>query len=469
MAERGEPLSDRELDVLNRLAAGESNKAIADGLSISPHTVKTHLRNIYTKLDVSTRTEAMTVALQQGVLSVALVADEPADEIIDGLPSGELLPGALGTANVPIAGERSPAVTDLPDTRPAVSHRWRNLSLGLILLFALVVAAFVFIQARGGQLSATPTAEPFTEQELGETRWVSSRPLPEARAGRAVVAVGLDVYVMGGETAEGVSDAVRVFDTRQRVWRRAAAKPTATAGTTAAELFGEIYVAGGRTAGGDYSAVVEAYSPSQNAWRRVAPLPRPLDGGLAVAEGGFLYVFGGRDSDGALDTAFVYDPGSDSWRPIAPLPAARADAAGGALLGRLYVLGGTDGAVAHDSCFVYAPPDDAWDECPAMLLPRAAAGATVLLNKLYVIGGTQPGEEAAAGHGEVYDPNSRTWTVLNAPPDAQTWTEPGVTHVETRIYALGGRRNEALSDATLIYAPLAFQTFIPAAPSDSEE
>jgi len=59
--------------------------------------------------------------------------------------------------------------------------------------------------------------------------------------------------------------------------------------------------------------------------------------------------------------------------------------------------------------------------------------------------------------------------VLNAPPDAQTWTEPGVTHVETRIYALGGRRNEMLSDATLIYDPLAYQTFIPAAPSDAEE
>ena len=465
MAERGEPLSDRELDVLNRLAAGESNKAIADELSISPYTVKTHLRNIYTKLDVSTRTEAMTVALQQGVLNVTPIGAAPVDEATDEIlpPPGDGRPGPFVLANGPVAAEQAPLAP-----RPAVSHRWRNLSLGLMTLFALVVAAFLFIQGRGGQLLATATVEPFTEQALGETRWVSSRPLPEARAGRAVVAVGLDVYIMGGETAEGVSDVVRVFDTQERVWRRAASKPTATADTTAAELFGEIYVPGGRLANGEYTAVVEAYSPSQNAWRRVAPLPRPLAGGLAVAEGGFLYVFGGRDASGALDTAFVYDPGSDSWRPIAPLPEARADAAGGALLGSLYVLGGTH-AAAQASCFVYHPATDAWDECPAMLLPRAGAGATVLLNKLYVIGGTQPGGEAAADHGEVYDPNSRTWTVLNAPPGAQTWTEPGVTHVETRIYALGGRRNEALSDATLIYAPLAYQTFIPAAPSDAEE
>jgi hypothetical protein len=49
------------------------------------------------------------------------------------------------------------------------------------------------------------------------------------------------------------------------------------------------------------------------------------------------------------------------------------------------------------------------------------------------------------------------------------WTEPSVTHVETRIYALGGRREEALSDASLVYSPLPFQTFIPAAPSDAED
>jgi DNA-binding CsgD family transcriptional regulator len=68
MAERGEPLSDREL--MLQLLRPANRIKIADGLSISPYTVKTHLRNIFIKLDVSTRTEATTVAIQQGVLSV---------------------------------------------------------------------------------------------------------------------------------------------------------------------------------------------------------------------------------------------------------------------------------------------------------------------------------------------------------------------------------------------------------------
>lgn len=474
MAERGESLSDRELDVLIRMAAGESNKAIADGLSISPYTVKTHLRNIYAKLGVSTRTEAMTVALQQGVLTVPTDNGRPPDDV--GPPAESESPvddspllAADGRLPDEVAGLEPAAAPQAA----GVSHLWRNLSVALLALFGLVVAAFMFVQWRGGEMFPATAAEPFAEQALGETRWLSSRPLPEARAGRAAAAVGLDVYLIGGETDEGVTDGVRVFDTRERLWRRAAAKPTATGEATAAELFGEIYVPGGVLADGQPTATVEAYSPSQNAWRRIASLPQPVAGGLAMAEGGFLYVVGGQDESGALDTAFVYDPGSDSWRPIAPLPEPRVGAAGGALTGKLFVVGGSDGSAEQNSCFVYDPAADAWDECPPMLLARAGAGATVLLNKLYVIGGTSATGETSgavpADHGEVYDPNSRTWTVLNAPPETGAWSEPGVTHVETRIYALGGRRGETLSDATLVYSPLAFQTYIPAAPSDTDE
>ena len=58
MAERDEPLSERELDVLLRLAAGESNKAIAEALGLTPGTVKIHMSRIFKVLEVSNRTEA---------------------------------------------------------------------------------------------------------------------------------------------------------------------------------------------------------------------------------------------------------------------------------------------------------------------------------------------------------------------------------------------------------------------------
>lgn len=52
------PLSARELDVLARIAGGESNKLIARALDLSPHTVKRHVANILEKLDISSRSQA---------------------------------------------------------------------------------------------------------------------------------------------------------------------------------------------------------------------------------------------------------------------------------------------------------------------------------------------------------------------------------------------------------------------------
>jgi DNA-binding CsgD family transcriptional regulator len=61
-------LSPRELQVLERLAQGRSNKEIAAELSVSPNTVKTHLMRVYGKLEASRRTEALMKARELGIL-----------------------------------------------------------------------------------------------------------------------------------------------------------------------------------------------------------------------------------------------------------------------------------------------------------------------------------------------------------------------------------------------------------------
>jgi DNA-binding NarL/FixJ family response regulator len=63
-------LSGRELEVLSAVARGQSNKQIARALRLSEATVKTHLLHIYTKLDVSDRTAAVTAALGRGIIRV---------------------------------------------------------------------------------------------------------------------------------------------------------------------------------------------------------------------------------------------------------------------------------------------------------------------------------------------------------------------------------------------------------------
>jgi DNA-binding NarL/FixJ family response regulator len=61
-------LTPRERDILALLADGLGNKQIAARLGISTNTVKTHLEVLFDKLDVSSRTEAVTVAARIGLL-----------------------------------------------------------------------------------------------------------------------------------------------------------------------------------------------------------------------------------------------------------------------------------------------------------------------------------------------------------------------------------------------------------------
>ena len=63
----GETLSAREVEVLRLMASGANNPAIADELIISVHTVKRHVANVLSKLDVSSRTEAAVMAKDMGI------------------------------------------------------------------------------------------------------------------------------------------------------------------------------------------------------------------------------------------------------------------------------------------------------------------------------------------------------------------------------------------------------------------
>jgi len=63
-------LTERETEVLRRVAAGKSNKVIAAELDISEGTVKTHMKSILPKLDASDRTHAVMIALKRGIFDV---------------------------------------------------------------------------------------------------------------------------------------------------------------------------------------------------------------------------------------------------------------------------------------------------------------------------------------------------------------------------------------------------------------
>jgi DNA-binding NarL/FixJ family response regulator len=63
-----EALSEREIDILARVAKGNSNKMIASQLDVSEATVKYHLKSILSKLGASDRTHAVTIAMKRGFM-----------------------------------------------------------------------------------------------------------------------------------------------------------------------------------------------------------------------------------------------------------------------------------------------------------------------------------------------------------------------------------------------------------------
>jgi DNA-binding NarL/FixJ family response regulator len=65
-----EELTHREIEVLREIARGKANKEIAATLAISEYTVKDHLKSIMGKLHVAVRTEAVTAAVQRGIIEL---------------------------------------------------------------------------------------------------------------------------------------------------------------------------------------------------------------------------------------------------------------------------------------------------------------------------------------------------------------------------------------------------------------
>jgi len=72
---KGQTLTQREIEVLQLAARGQSNKQMAHKLQLSTRTVQAHLRNIFNKLEVNSRSEAVNAGLKSGLLILENIVD----------------------------------------------------------------------------------------------------------------------------------------------------------------------------------------------------------------------------------------------------------------------------------------------------------------------------------------------------------------------------------------------------------
>ncbi|MDJ0754794.1 MAG: kelch repeat-containing protein [Ardenticatenaceae bacterium] len=474
MAELNETLSERELDVLALVVKGASNKEIAQELFISPNTVKVHLRNIYTKLGVSTRTEATVAAVEKklitlsGDISLSEAESEAENKDLENLNEDQAAEISLLTSETdPLPNVESQTEVDVaqePDSTTSSAGRWL---WPVITLLAIVVALVsVFAQRLPGlteEITATETPIPEEDVQIQDTRWFVSQAVDQPVWGGVLVNSGVDLYQIGGLGADNeVTDRAIVYDSSTREWSAIASKPTAVSDAGGVNLGGIVYLVGGKDAEGNPVNVAEAYSPSDNLWGSVADLPQPRYGGLVVEDGVNLYYLGGHNGDEVVDDAFVYDPATNGWRALPPLPEPQAYAAGGFMENSLFVVGGENEDGILDICQRFDLQLESWSECPPLSQPRTRAGAAVVLNKLYLLGG-----ETEAYFGELLDPRTGVWQIINVPmltaDGASDWMSPGVTNIAAKIYLIGGQlATGTVNDNTYVYAPLVYQSFLPA-------
>jgi DNA-binding CsgD family transcriptional regulator/N-acetylneuraminic acid mutarotase len=410
------------MDIVRLLATGATNQQIARELIISVNTVKVHLRNIYAKLEVASRTEATMVAVRQGWVQVP----RPDDEIEEATLEATSSPGPRG-----------------PERWPRVPLAKRISLVAASLLALMVLFLPQVLQGRGNGTDTDPIGGvfPTAPGPSSSTRWRTRAQMPTPRTGLALVASEGLIYAIGGVSNDGVTAKVEVYDPQADAWTTRQSKPTAVGFISAVEVGGRIYVPGGFDGGVQPRDILEVYDPVQDSWEVRAPIPKPLGAYGLAAYNDRIYLFGGRNEGTYVSSVYSYEPVSDLWEELEPMKQARGFLSASALENRIYVVGGYDDVTEFDTCDVYDPSTAAWTDCSPMGAARGGLSVVPVRGQLYAIGGGMAGYLA---FNERYDPRLDTWNRFETPVIEQ-WRGLGSAFVYPHLYAIGGWNGGFLS------------------------
>ena len=418
------PLSEREMEVARLLATGASNAEIARDLVISPHTVKVHLRNIFEKLQVNSRTEASMVLVQRGWI---------------------IVPGAVVETTAEPAPPPLPEPPPLPHT-PAQLPIWQRAYLAgaLMLCVLLLLAPYVGALMTDATDLLTNADQPRSVPPAAqlEPRWQVRTPLPQPLGRHALVNLTGRLVRLGGEATDGaVVDAVQFFDEQSNRWVALAPLPTPLANLAATTLGATLYVAGGNHQGAtaaDVSVLSDQllrYEESFDTWVVANKLPYAVAGAALVADETALYLIGGWDGQNMRDEIWRYAPGAQSgWELVGRLTKGRAFLGAAAVHDALYIAGGYDGVREITLLERFTPATGEIHELAPMATPRGGLSLVYDGVTLYAIGGgwTQPMTSL-----ERYDMASNAWSNFPSPLQDE-WRNLAAAGRDGRIYMTGG-------------------------------
>ena len=434
-----EDLSARELEILQLVSTGATNLQVARTLFISPNTVKTHLRNIFFKLNVESRTEATLYAVQRGLVHLEGYAP-PASE-------------TTAPAEVALAELRTSFEAAQSDG-PYLAMR------GIVLTFALGLSLLLMLwPAAGSRTAQLAPADRLMDASVAAngpgavsaSRWSDRSPMISPVGRFALAYFQNTVYIIGGAGRAGVTAGVQMYNPVEDSWSTGFDKPTAAANIGAAVIGDLIYVPGGVDADGSVLNVLEILDPATGEWQAGPPLPVSLCSYAIAADADGLYLFGGWNGDRYVDSVLYYHAATGVWSQVATMDVPVGYAAAAVAGDRIYVTGGYDGEKEYATLVAFDAGaaqrgENPWHALAPMPEGRAGHAATPLLGHLYVLGG---GWQRPLDNNARYDVANDSWSTLPSPFVGE-WRTLGATSIDTSsglfVYAFGGWHGAYLAD-----------------------
>jgi len=434
------PLSEREMDVARLLATGATNAEIARELTISPGTVKVHVRNLFEKLQVNSRTEASVLLVQRGWLSPPEVESD----------------GSASTA----AADPAPPIPPVPEPEPltdlgAHPARWQRLYLLAVSVLCLLLFLSPSMLGR-----ARPKLDMLSDTDafrLGKPvlemlpRWEARTPISAPRSRLTVAQIGDAIYTIGGENSRGeMVDTVEVYDLQFNEWRSAAPLPQPLANAAAAALHGRVYVAGGtlgnpttgavRTDDSTISDQLWVYDADINQWQRLGQLPGALAGAALVAADDALYLLGGWDGTAMRSELWRMTPPAEldeplpNWELVQHMETPRAFFGAAVLDNKIYVAGGYDGQREMVSTGAFRLDTAEWESVPPLTTARGGLSLVSDGVAVYALGG---GWTRTIDTHERFDPNTNLWSNFESPISGE-WRHLAAASYDGSLHLIGG-------------------------------
>jgi len=262
------------------------------------------------------------------------------------------------------------------------------------------------------------------------------------------------IYVIGGDSAAGVTGLAERYDPFTNQWETLNPKPLPVADSSAAVISGLIYVPGGRTSDGSITNVLAVYDPIRDKWAKRASLPNGLSAYALAAFEGKLYLFGGWDGQQYVNTTYSYDPEQDVWKALPPMPIARGFAGAAVVGGKIYVVGGTNehGPLAIHEAFLppgisAATSPSPWNVLRPLAVGRSAAGIASVADIIYVVGGEKEDRETLDISGYVVERDE--W--IDTTEGVQPRSFVSVVGSGSSLYVIGGKGKGSFLNDNLSY------------------